>query len=196
MPPLGEDPLLFGTIPDDILPKARWLFALQSKGIEVVVSPYEEDNPDKNRPRLAIVMPNGELQYVTKVETARFFNPRFGIWGYGLEPSGGFAQPYIREPNGGGVVVIPYALINQELYIGVTWQSYPADDRNGNRAVADTVVGVGALVRLGQFIAIGIVDCGDHRVIERIVGFAVGLGGLRFEMRALARGRDDADVSA
>jgi len=131
IPKATEDPLILGPIPPEIDAKGRWDIAIQANGIEVVVDPFKaQDEIDGKEPYLAIVQNDGTILPVRKVEQLRFFNPRFGTWGYGLEPGGNFAQPFIREPNGGGVIVTPYCLVNGELYIGVSYVNYPLDNRN------------------------------------------------------------------
>lgn len=58
---------------------------------------------------------------VEQVAHLRLFNPRFGILEYGLTPQGYDAWSF-HENGGGGSVIVPYAKIGGQIFIGVVEQ--------------------------------------------------------------------------
>jgi hypothetical protein len=61
-----------------------------------------------------------ETRLGDEIGAVQVTNPRFGTWTVDDGPNG-YVQPHIREPAGGGSVVVPYVLVKPvgELFIGV-----------------------------------------------------------------------------
>lgn len=75
--------------------------------------------PDKQGKRGWKVEVNGvEVAEVSRVSIS---NPKFGVLEYGSDPAG-YDRWGFHENGGGGSVVVPYSLIEGELYIGVVEQ--------------------------------------------------------------------------
>lgn len=62
---------------------------------------------------------NGEE--VLKVNSVKIVNPKFGELNYGLTP-GGYDAWSFREVAGGGVVTIPFSIIDGDIYVGLVEQ--------------------------------------------------------------------------
>lgn len=66
---------------------------------------------------------------VSVVESLRLVHTRFGTLEYGLT-KGGWDGWTFHELGGGGSVIVPYANINGQLFVGLVWQNRP--NQGGN----------------------------------------------------------------
>lgn len=67
------------------------------------------------------VLINGQ-PYDGKVETLQVTNSRYGLLTYGKNPAGMYDSWAFHEIGGGGAVIVPFILIQGEIWIGVVQQ--------------------------------------------------------------------------
>lgn len=63
-------------------------------------------------------------------ELAVLIHDKLGILTYGKSPSGEYDQWAFHEAGGGGSVIVPYAVVDNKLLIGVVTQSRPLQSEN------------------------------------------------------------------
>ncbi len=81
-----------------------------------IIYPIPDEKQEK---RGWVLTVNGEV--IPNVKTMELTNPRFGTISYGLT-NGGWDAWAFEEIGGGGSVIVPYCIINDDLYIGVVKQ--------------------------------------------------------------------------
>jgi len=70
------------------------------------------------------VLVNGQ-PYAGHVEMLQLDNPSYGTLTYGKNPAGNYDSWAFHEVGGGGSVIIPFVLIQNEIWIGVVQQVRP-----------------------------------------------------------------------
>lgn len=93
--------------------------------------PYElslihEDMQARRGWELKVTDASGNSQVIENIGKATLSHAKMGLeLEYGLHP-GGYDVWKFKEPNGGGAIAVPYAVIDSKLYVGLVDQKRPA----------------------------------------------------------------------